>query len=158
MNSIKNYEIISKKKVDTEEACCAILVIHRSVAWEEGDDRLSIRRLQEPQNLSYFIRKNASQEIVAYITAKPIKNGYYVSFIAVKSEEQGQKYGTVLMQKIFDKAIKKGGSELHLDFEGDKPQNYHFYDKFSYPHQIEHTSTTFYSGSPRYQVVYNLKG
>lgn len=154
---VPDYKIICKHKISEDEACQAIVGIHRSVAWGEGHDYLSIERLQEPENLSYFLRKNVDQEIVAYATAKPIKNGYYLSFIAVKSEEQGHKYGTHLMQKIFDKVIKKGATMLCLDFKGDNPQKYHFYDKFNCLHFIQ-TLEPYADGTPKYQICYDLSG
>lgn len=101
----------------------------------------------ERNNKAYF-SKNSSSKI----------NGYYASFLAVENGEQGKGCETALMNRVFQKAIKKNKNLVTLDFrsdqrEGEKRKK--FYEKFDYPHEFQQQGE-YASGEKKCTIVYSL--
>lgn len=164
MNTV-GFNIIPKSEIDLDVAAKEIFNIHKSVGWTETDDRISLRRLHEDANVTYFARDNTTQKIIGYVTAKPITShgsnreisNWYVSFIAVDKTCQSKGCGRELMQKIFEMSINSKSS-IHLDC-----QEYlkDFYEKICHP-SFEYSSRvirqSYYDPNTlEYDILYKFK-
>jgi ribosomal protein S18 acetylase RimI-like enzyme len=95
----------TSQKVGSENLQKAIEKIHTLIKWTTVDTKLSLKRLEEKPNSTYFLLSN-DHHIEGYVTIKPIPKHFYISFIAISPDFQGKKGGKALMRRIFQKAIK----------------------------------------------------
>jgi len=152
------FYIVSKNKLDQkgieEDPKTEIPYIHQSVGWGDFDNRLSLQRLSQKTNKTYFLIAKETNQIKGYVTIKPddkVKESYYISFIAIHADSHGKRGGEALMRKVFQKAIKANYS-VRLECEESLKG---FYGKFK-PSTCTQTGM-YMNGEAKLGIVYHIK-
>ena len=101
--------------------------------WDVGTDvikRRYLKPLKEEQKefLLFKIARVAKTAVGYVIVEHRDRSSAYISFIAVKYENQGKNIGSTLMEEAIRKAKKKGYEKLSLECEYDRAA---FYIKFA---------------------------
>lgn len=133
----------------------SIQSIINSVKWDNNDYTISTKFLDkkeiEKKYKTYFLSKQ--DIIVGYISAIFESNKCYIAQIAVSEDEQRKGYGKILMNKIFEKSIKKEIPTVKLHCEN---KNFNFYDFFAYPKSTTLTDRKYSNGESLYKIVYTM--
>lgn len=174
------YEIVPKQNIENKESMAAAIEhIHERIdhqkdptiyEWQR-DTYLSLRRLQEENCVTYFIR--TENQLVGYATMRPARenempspdsNGMYLSFIAIDPEKQRGKMGQALMKTMRKQAKILGTDYLVLDYHGTEKLK-SFYQKIKRGTHVEgalhyrmNPETGFEELIHKMRVVYQLRG
>jgi N-acetylglutamate synthase-like GNAT family acetyltransferase len=94
-------EKVRKTRRTKKEQEEAIINIHRSI---DPSSDYSIEDLKD--KITYFLVHKESDQIKGHITIASNGRSYFVCDLAIHRDFQKQKGGTILMTKIFHKALK----------------------------------------------------
>lgn len=129
--SSDEYQLVSKHKLhDMKSNIEAIVEIHKSIGWTLSDDRMSIMRYKQIQNITTFALDKRGT-IIGYSTLRRDprmdKPGEaYLSFIAVHGDAQASGIGMELLTRTLYKAHKAGIKIVTLDHEdSDRLNNFY---------------------------------
>ncbi|MEI5989222.1 GNAT family N-acetyltransferase [Enterococcus crotali] len=109
-----------------------------------------IKKIPAEQNTAFSIALYDDQHYIGGITANKWMNATHISLLAINKDYRGKGYGSQLLQKAEQFAIKEGSSLITIHTQDYQAKT--FYEKFDY-HVFGKLDNTPFTGTTKYYLV-----